>query len=661
MIIVDKIEILKSEKENIIDSEYIILDLETTGLKFTDDILSIQIKTNKELYYLPFDTIEKWRELSKHQKPEKKKKTPTKKTAKQIQQTLFNLDDYVIIPEGLIKDEDLPIKDEVKQSEQKPEKQPEQEINHLFLNWDQCLSLLNDIFNSDTPKIAHHMKFDAKLLIWHKVNFKNWYFDTMLAAWTLKEDRMTYSLKPLYQEFTGEQVDSFTDLIKNKNYWELQNHEMIKYAMHDCDFTEFLYFKFKNKIFSKYADFFKNQMMDVCEVLAYMELNGCFVDKEYGEKYTEEKMCKIEAIQIEISEYLIQNGFDGSINLNSNPQLVDLFYEKFGYTYKNKRSVDKFALNHWAEKGSFLAKKLLEYRQNCDLVKFISDDKKGSVLSNINEITGRVHTTFNQHRTVMHRLSSSDPNFQNLPRQGDIRKIIMAPEGKNLFIIDYSQIELRCFAHYSQDPKFLDAYCSDNPIDIHEQTRKNIIEPIFYNLDKKEQRSKAKNVNFGAWYGVSDQGLANLLNIEKDKARRILHDLYSYYNVNAEWIEKVKRWTKKNKWVGNIYGGKRRFYNFDFNQKNYGKVNYIYREAVHFIISSTAACILKNKMITLHKKLNLAKRSDIKMIIQIHDELIFEIPESYDPQEIVKIMEEPEDKFSIPLKTDYEIKKRWTK
>jgi DNA polymerase I len=657
MQIIDTIEKLKTSEQEILNSEYIVFDLETSGLKFTDDIFSIQIKTNKDEYYLPFDHLLNWK--TNYKKPEKTTvKKKSKKQKKIIQETLFNLDDYVVIPKDLVKDDDLPLNDNYKPKiiEKETEK-----IIHQYLKLKDCKNILSEIFESDIPKIAHNMKFDAKLLIYNNINFKNWYFDTMLAAWTLKEDRLSYSLKNLYAIETGDITTTFSDLTKNTPYYLLTIDEQIQYAMDDVRYTEFLYFKWKDEIFKDYKLFFEKQMMSVCEVLTYMELQGVYVDEEYGLKFTEEKMEQINLIEKELYNLIGKHGFDSSFNFNSNPQLSQLFYNTLGYKYKKNKSVDKFALNFWAGQKSEIAKNLLEYRQLNDTVKFIHPEKEGSILFNINKITGRVHTSFNQHRTVMHRLSSSDPNLQNLPRQGDVRQIVIAPENKQLLIADYSQIELRSFAHYSKDPKFLEAYSSDNPIDIHEQTRKNIIEPLFPTASKVEQRSKAKNVNFGVWYGISNKGLSNLLDIPEDKAQRILHDVFNYYHVNFEWINKVKRWTTKNKWVGNIYGGKRRFYNFDFQNSSRSKIHFIHKEAVHFIISSTAACILKAKMMDLFNKLQLHKRSDIKMILQIHDELIFEIDENFDPQEVISIMESPEPKFSIPLLVEYEKKQKWQK
>ena len=367
--------------------------------------------------------------------------------------------------------------------------------------------------------------------------------------------------------------------------------------------------------------------------------------------------------------YITKSGFDHDedLNLNSPAVMKKLFYDHLKYPRppkakkKKKFPADKHALNYWGtERHSKIAKSLLWYRHYIALNKFLDPDMPGSITTHTDMKTMRLHPNFNQHRTPIHRLSSSNPNSQNFPRKGGaVRECIISGKGMKLFIVDYSQIELRGFAHYSRDPMFLKAYIGDNLVDIHEQTRANIIANIFPELIPAEQRTKAKNTNFGIWYGTSPYGLSRELNITEVQGEAILYDAFDYYSVNKEWVEKVKRFVIKNGYVKNIYGGYRRFAGVNWSSVDRGVRDFLLREAVHFVISSTAACILKDRMNLMHDEYR--KNKHIKMALQIHDELIFEVPESFDPSKLVEIMEAPDGKFTIPLIVDHKMVDIWSK
>ena len=589
------------------------MDLETESLDFHDDILSLQLLAADRCYYVPLEYLNVLRERDQG--------------------------DQLNMFDGIYKE---------------------------FLPWKKVRAATKKIMeHKDIKKIAHNMKFDFSFLIHRDIHPQNWYWDTMLAAWQLDENRR-YGLKTLYdQEFpTQTKSNTFAALTKNTKYWLLDYEDQKTYACDDVLKTRRLCRKQEPEIMAqsdKGMAFFEHQMMDVCEVLTYMGDHGAFIDTPYALKMQHFYRHQTERLERIIDQYITASGYYEPINIDSNPQLCYYFYDFLGYKYsggKKEKNIDKFALQHWASKGSKLARAFLLYRKTTALGKFIDDTKPGSILSNLRADTSRIHPNYNQHRTKVHRLSGSNPNTQNFPRKGGaVRECFIAPPGMKLLIADYSQIELRCFAHYSKDERFRSAYVGDNQIDLHEQTRANVIASVFAHLNGTDQRTKAKNVNFGIWYGSSAKGVAFLLGCSITEAQMIIDNTVGYYHQNKAWIEKVERFVLKNKYVRNMHGGYRDFKGM--NISSIGMRNFMYREAVHFIICSTAACILKEKMIEVSRKYR--KVNDVNMFLQIHDEIIVEVPESFDPMEIVSIMEEPIEGFTIPMVVDYDMKDRWTK
>ncbi len=655
------------------DAGYVSFDLETESLRFQDRILSLQMTVDNVTYYLPFTTIPELREEKPFKKPKPKKgKKQEQEAPKVIQEALFDmgaisLDFHKIEQEVAAEvEEKKPLFDNFENFE---------DYSAVFVDFDECRAGLKAIFSDpDIRKYAHNMKFDAQFLIYRGIDVLNWYFDPMLAAWQLKEDRMSYELKVLIKEFYDIDTPTFKQLVGDRNYWELSDEQMIKYACDDTVYTMMLADKFKPLIVADTApfsvntgwQFFKEQMMGVAEVLCHMEMNGVLIDYTYAVSKVAEYDAVLAEAQGKIETLIKKTGYDGpDISITSTQQLATLFYDHLGYTAKSKkkRAMDKHVLKQWADKGSDLAASLMQFRKTTSLRKFIAPDQPGSILSNVYE-DGRLYPNFNQHRTDIHRLSSSRPNSQNLPREGgSVRECFIPSPGHVFYIIDYSQIELRCAAFYSRDAGFMSAYASDDPVDIHGLTRANIIAPVFPELNSTEQRTLAKNFNFGILYGAGPKGISDLLGIPESKSELLIIEFRSYYHGHVEWTDKVHRFVNQHRWVGNRYGGRRRFGDTPFNELPRWKKSFFEREAVHFIVSSTASCILKDRMLKIHAAQQ-RKEHDLhfaKMLLQIHDELIFEVPEGFDPQPIKTIMESEDGIFDIPIVADGEFKDRWTK
>lgn len=656
--------------EFIQEQGYTIFDLETESLKFQSDILSIQLKQGDICYYIALDSIPRLR----CEKPHKiaKKNKPTQAAPKQQvkQFALFDLDAYTVdIARGMDDIEDMfgpQIGLPVQQETTAPDS-----YQSAFIQLEMIIPHLMAIFGDPTiKKIAHNIKFDAKFLLYRDIPVRNWYFDTMLAAWQIKEDRLRYGLKELYQEQTGIESLTFKQTVGDKYYWELTDERMRYYSCGDVEKTEYLWKLYEPQVIEEGWAFFESQMMRVCETTAHMEMSGFYVDQEYAHgkvaEYTAIMEEKAAGILDSVDKLSDEKGFivPAGFSITSSQKLAILFYDLIGYKVGEKRTVDKHILKKWADKGDLIAKELLEYREVEALNKFIDGSKNAGILSNINE-DGRVYPTFNQHRTVIHRYSGSNPNFQNFPRKvNGVRECFRAAPGRRLFIADYSQIELRCAAFYSRDPHYLSAYCSDDKVDIHELTRRSIVALAFPDLNGVEQRTLAKNVNFGITYGAGIRAIMDTLNCGKQQAQLIITEYRDYYHVYTDWVARVHSWVEDKHWVGNKYGGSRRFSIAEgskWEDMAEWKQAFIKREAVHFIVSSTASCIIKARMNLIDDMIWDNPDLDIKMVSQVHDELIFEIPIDYDATPIKDIMESPDNVFDIPLVVDCDYKDVWTK
>jgi len=628
-------------------------DLETESLFFKDEIFVLCMGWSDLVYFIPFESINDFR---KRPKPVKIKKSKKKKTKPQsLQFALFSTDEVTKKIEGLV--EQKPVETPVQTAEIKPA-----EIPTKFVTFDDCSYQLSCLFeNPDILKTAHNFKFDAKFLIYRGINIEGWYFDTQLAAWQIKENRLNYSLKHLYAEEFETTTKTFKETVKGREFYEMSYEEIREYSCNDIIYTDALKSVYEAEIMdgNDQQEFFETQMMRVSRTLANMEFGGALIDSEYAQSFVDENKSLIEVEMDQINQICLEKGIDvDGMNWNSNQQKVKLFYDDLGRTtFKKKKSVDKNDLERWENEGCEISKHLRESNRIRDLVKFVDGDKNKGLL-NLVQDDGRIYHTLNQHRTRMHRLSGTDPNTQNFPRQGGaVRECFIAPEGHHLLIADYGQIELRCFAHYSQDKSMLEAFMGESKKDLHEITR----QAVFGEVEKGsaqaiEQRTIAKNINFGLWYGAGDKKIAEMMGVNSIQGASVMKKVFNQYSENVDWIDRLKKFCVKNKWVGNCYGGKRRFHHVDFSSVGKGVREFILREAVHFTVSSTAACIIKARMNLIDEYL-----PEVQMVLQVHDELLMYIPDGFDPKPVIDIMEQPDDIFTIPLTVDYEIKDRWSK
>ena len=398
---------------------------------------------------------------------------------------------------------------------------------------------------------------------------------------------------------------------------------------------------------------FKNIEMPLVEVLAKMQYNGMYLDKEELISFGNEIKQQLEKLTKEIYELAGEE-----FNINSTIQLGNILFEKLKLTSSKKTkkgySTDVDALEKIKDEHP-IVNKILEYR---GLTKLNSTYVEG-MLPYINENTKRIHSFFHQTVTATGRISSTEPNLQNIPTRIELgkrlRKVFKPKEGYVFIDADYSQIELRVLAHISQDEHMLQAFKDGE--DIHKQAASKVLN-IPIEQVTKEQRSNAKAVNFGIVYGISDFGLAQQLGISRKKAKEYIEQYLEKYNGINKFMEEVVEDAKEKGYVETLFN--RRRYIPELKSNNYMVREFGKRAAMNTPIQGTAADIMKIAMVNLNKKLEEAN-IDTNIILQVHDELILEAKIEYKEKakEILKECMENAAKLSVPLVVEVSEATNW--
>ena len=400
-------------------------------------------------------------------------------------------------------------------------------------------------------------------------------------------------------------------------------------------------------------DLYTNIDMPTVEVLSSMQWNGMYVDEQelsaFGEELTS---------QIEVLTKVIHEMAGEEFNINSTKQLGEILFEKMKLPVikktKNGYSTDVDVLEKLKREDPII-EKILEYRQ---LMKLNSTYVEG-LKPFINPKTKRIHSFFHQTITATGRISSTEPNLQNIPTRFElgkrVRKVFKPEEGKVYIDADYSQIELRVLAHISEDKHMIEAF--KNNEDIHKQAASKVFKTPIDEVTK-EQRSNAKAVNFGIVYGISDFGLAEQLGISRKKAKQYIDEYLTEYAGIKEFMENIIEKTKEKGYVETLFH--RRRYVPELNSKNYMVRQFGNRVAMNTPIQGTAADIMKIAMINVNKELN-KRELKAKIILQVHDEMMIEAPES-EKEEVKDIMKKEMEsaiQLKIPLVAEISEAKNW--
>ena len=538
-----------------------------------------------------------------------------------------------------------------------------------------ALQFVKDIFKDPfIEKIAHNANFDISVLVNNNFEINNLNFDTMIAA-NLLSKRST-GLKKLCLDIIQEEMTPIEDLIgKGKDQISFKSvsiEKAVDYSCADADVT----LRLKN-IFEKDLD--ESGLMKVMNeieiplttVLVDMQKNGVFVNKEPLHNFSKELNEEIKDLEKKAKEII---GTD-EINLGSTQQLAEVLTKEMkvpekGWLRKTKKtgkhSTDESNLREILTKLKEPENKDLVHPGTEDLVNIILKLREQSKLKNtytdpipnmVNNNTGRLHAYFNQAGTATGRLSSSEPNLQNIPvkteNRNQIRKAFEAQEGYVLMSADYSQIELRILAHISEEPSLLKAFINNE--DIHDATAKTIYQTE--NVSK-EQRRVAKILNFGVIYGLSPDGVSRQTDLTRIQGKEFIDLYFSKYPEIKRYIDEVIQSAKKNKFVETLTTRRRLIP--EINSNNWRDRASAERMAINMPIQGSAADVIKIAMINISKIIK-EKNIASKMIIQVHDELIFEVP-----QEEILIMENllneimPQALYlKVPLSIDISYGKTW--
>jgi DNA polymerase-1 len=514
-------------------------------------------------------------------------------------------------------------------------------INHFYLGVEEQISqnkaieAIEKLFSKKI--IGHNLKFDLNLAYKYGVKKITPFMDTMLLAWILNPDQKV-GLDALSKKYLDHEMIHFKDTVKKgENFSSVNLQEASKYASEDAYITLKLYEKLYPLLWSEEIQKeIKNVEIPFIDVLINMENRGISVDIEYFKELEIKLEKKLQTLTDEIYELAGER-----FNINSTKQLAFILFDKLGLPAKKKTktgySTNEAVLNSLKEYP--IVHKLLEYRE---LFKLQSTYIKPLQVHNQN---GKVYTSFLQTGTATGRLSSKDPNLQNIPTNKDIniRNGFVASEGKWLVSLDYSQIELRLLAHFSEDATLINAFNENK--DIHLETAVK----IFGKETAKEHRSIAKNINFGLIYGMGARKLADTINVSNKEAKEFIEKYFASFPTVKNFLNSQKELVKKQGYVETLLK-RRRF--FDFKTVNSFMASNYEREAVNTIFQGSAADLIKLAM------LEIEKLGNNDMILQIHDELIFET-NNLEHIETYKNIMENIFKLKVPLKVGVSKAKRW--
>ena len=514
-------------------------------------------------------------------------------------------------------------------------------------------------------KIGQNIKFDFIVFFKHGINMTSME-DTMLMSYVLDAGKNRHNMDTLSEIHLNHKTISFKDLVgtgkKEINFSEVDVEKAKDYAAEDADITFRLYKKFQKSLKDeKMINIYEIFEKPLLKILAFMEIEGVKIDNKFLKSLSTKFEKKIVKIQNEVFKISKKE-----FNIASPKQLGEILYNDLKIADLKKTKKGSFAtsasvLEDLAFKGHKFPQLVLDWRQVSKLKNTYSD----SLPEHINPNTQRVHTSFLLAATTTGRLASSDPNLQNIPIKSedgkDIRKAFIAKKDHVLISADYNQIEMRILADLA-DVKGLKKAFKNNE-DIHSLTASQI-----FNVDIKkvnqDQRRKAKAINFGIIYGISQYGLAKQINVTNHEAEEFLNAYFLKFPEIKIYMEQTIKFCRKSGFVNNIFGRRSHFINI--NDKNYNIRNFQERAAINAPIQGSAAEIMRLAMIRLNKKLSDQKNQKTKMLLQIHDELIFETPKEEAKRiskiiidEMSSVVKSEQHSFSIPLTVDLNTGENW--
>lgn len=481
--------------------------------------------------------------------------------------------------------------------------------------------------DKEAKKIGHNLKYDSHVFANHGIELNGTDFDSMLESYVLNSTATRHNLNAVAKRYLNLDTTSYEDVAgkgaKQIGFNQVSLEDAIHYAAEDADVSFQLHQTLHPKLMeiNSLAKLYTDMEVPLLKVLQTIERNGVLIDESMLQKQSDQFAITLK--ELESKAYSLAGA---EFNLNSPKQLQEILYDKLSLpilkkTPKGQPSTAESVLQRLAADFP-IVQTILNYRTTAKL-KTTYTDKLPLM---VNQDTGRVHTSYHQAVTATGRLSSSDPNLQNIPIRTvegrRIRQAFIAPKGFQILAADYSQIELRIMAHNSQDPGLLDAFQAG--LDIHQATAAEIFAVDLQSVSA-EQRRSAKAINFGLIYGMSAFGLTRQLGITRGDAQEYIELYFARYPKVKEYMDAIRNQARESGFVETVFG--RRLYLPDIDSRNYQRRQYAERSAINAPMQGTAADIIKKAMIDLEQRL-VAESINAKIIMQVHDELVLEVEDS---------------------------------
>ncbi|MCL5975233.1 MAG: DNA polymerase I [Gammaproteobacteria bacterium] len=496
------------------------------------------------------------------------------------------------------------------------------------LDFDTTLALIKPLLEDPKAlKVGQNLKYDRHILLNHGIDLQGIAHDTMLQSYVLDSTATRHDMDSLAEKYLNRSTIHFEDIAgkgkKQLTFNEIGLEEASPYACEDADITLQLHHILWPKVqaIPSLEKVYRELEMPLLPVLNTLERNGVHIDIFMLQQQSDQLALDIDRLEKEAHA-----SAGTKFNLGSPKQLQEILYDQQQLpvrkkTPKGQPSTAENVLQELADDGYELPQIIMNYRSLSKLKSTYTD----KLPQQVNQQTGRVHTSYHQAVTATGRLSSSDPNLQNIPIRTEtgrkIREAFVAGKGAKILAADYSQIELRIMAHLSGDKSLLTAFADGE--DIHRHTASEIFGVAPENVTGDQRRS-AKAINFGLIYGMSAHGLSKQLGIERHQAAKYMETYFERYPGVRNYMDNTREQAKKDGYVETIFG--RRLYLPEINSSNGLRRQYAERTAINAPMQGSAADIIKRAMISIHDWL-LEADTGIRMIMQVHDELVFEVPE----------------------------------
>ena len=492
------------------------------------------------------------------------------------------------------------------------------------LNREAVLAQIKPILeNEQVRKIGHHLKYDAHIFANHGIIIQGWYFDTMLASYVLNAAATRHGMDDVARVYLSHLTTTFEQIAgkgaKQKTFNQIELEVAAHYAAEDAHVTYRLYEVLSAKLqpFPELVNILHNIEMPVARVLTGMEEDGIKLDHAFLDQLSVEFSETMQTLENQATELAGE-----AFNIASPKQVGEVLFDKLGIKGGKKTATGQYSTSESVlEKIEHpLAEVILEHRGLAKLKNTYTD----RLVEQSHDTTHRVHTSYHQALTATGRLSSTDPNLQNIPIRTQIgrqiRKAFIAPEGRVLLAADYSQIELRLMAHFSQDDALVHAF--QHGQDVHRRTASEVLSIAIEDVTN-DQRRQAKAVNFGLLYGMSEFGLIRQLGFTREESQNYIKQYFHRYPGIYEYMQRTRQLALEQGFVETILG--RRLYTPDIDARNMMVRKAAERAAINAPLQGSAADIIKIAMIEVDKIL---PKDQAKLLLQVHDELVFEADES---------------------------------